>query len=53
MGSEDDKWRRRARKYYSIKLNYIEEVSLKYIAHNSMCFLGFNRNIPKPFYNLL
>ena len=42
MGSEhEDKWRRRAKKYYSITLNYYEEVSLKYIAHNSMCFLIF------------
>ena len=35
MGAnDDDAWRHCLRKYYAIKLNYIEEVSLKYIAYN-------------------
>jgi len=45
--NDDDKWRRRAGRSYAIRLNYIEEVSQKYIAHNSMCFLIFQALIER------
>ena len=31
-GNDDDTWRHRVRRLYTVQLDYIEEVSLKYIA---------------------